>query len=262
VKPARLSTRMSNSRRLFWGMVFIFLLAGGLLSLAVFLFTPGSASANQTLPVSLHSPLAADYSPDERGVLLPRMDIALAGEAERDRRSVESTPGDLTVTATLPNPVSTLVEILKTPVPTVTPQRFTAFPTQTTSPTLETEDTATPFETATPGPSPTNGTSVTPTSTPNISITLEPTRTLAGSTQVSPVPPTRTPPPPTPTPVLYTHTPIPVIPTNTLVPPSPIPPTPIPPTPIPPTPIPPTPIPPTPIPPTPYSPPPELTPYP
>ena len=53
------SVRMSNSRRLFWVMIFGMMIAGGILALALFLFTPDAASANQLLPVSMRSGLSA-----------------------------------------------------------------------------------------------------------------------------------------------------------------------------------------------------------
>lgn len=227
MKVLRPSTRMSASRRMFWVMIFAFLIAGGLLSLGVFLFTPGSASANQSLPVSLHSPLRADYSPDERGMLLPQLDLELAAEAARDRLPTAGPTGS----ATAPpfNPIPTMQEELRTPVPTVTPiagSTRSALPTAT--PRLEATlppSSATPASSATLAPSATLAASATLpanatwTSTPAAGITRVPTQTPPAATQVSTLPPTRTLPPPTSTlPPPPTQTPVP-LPTNTPVPP-------------------------------------------
>ena len=183
MKAFRATARMSSSRRMFWGMVFTFLITGGLLSLGVFLFSPDRVSANQYLDISLRSPLFADYSQDERGRPLPRMDIALAAEAARDRIP---TPGPEDAQPPQPyDPEPTLEVILLTPVPTVTPGSIHSQPSPTAQPTLGSQLTATPLSSATP--SPTSGASATP---GLLETTAAPTRTSAALT---PVPPTRTP---------------------------------------------------------------------
>jgi hypothetical protein len=231
VKKA-LSTKMSSSRRLFWIMIFGMVIFGAMVSLGVFLFTPDVARANEVLPVSMHSPLAADYSLDPYALQVPVVGIEVLAEIDQDRRST----GTFVAVESLP----TLVEILKTPVPSITPPFLTPLVTAS----------ALPTRTLTPRSSPTRG----PSSTPGAAATLGPTSTVpATATQVtftaSPTKlPTRTPVtlpsattiPPTATVARPTATRIPptathVAPTATRIPPTSIPPTPIPPTLIPPT---------------------------
>ncbi len=254
MKAFRKSARMSSSRRLFWGMIFTFLITGGLLSLGVFLFSPDSVSASLFLAVSLRSSLLADYSPDARGALLPQMDLGLALEAARDRVPTAMPSGEPSLAPVDPEP--TLVEFMKTPVPTVTPGELNFPATRTPAPTAEIIVTGTPFASATAGSQATLNASPTassaPSATPGTGPTTAPTRTLVPLTptrtlvqqtathtpvQQNPthtlLPPTSTPQPPTKTPVVVppTQTQVPIPPTNTPIPPTPVPPTSVPTTP-------------------------------
>jgi hypothetical protein len=206
VKSARPNTRMSVSRRIFWGMMIALLVIGGLLGLGLFLFTPSLARANLFLPVSLHSSLRADYSADERGFLLPQLDLDLAAEAARDRLP---TAGPTGAPSQAPfNPVPTLIEILKTPVPTVTP--LNAQPSATPQAVVNTPPTATggPQASPTSQPSPTLGLSPTGTITPTPGTLASRTPTRTSPAPTSPPAGTRTiAPSPTP-PSIPSNTPI------------------------------------------------------
>jgi hypothetical protein len=229
VRAYRLTARMSTSRRLFWGMIFTFLITGGLLFLGVFLFSPNLVSANQFLDVSLRSPLFADYGLDERGARLPQMDLGLAVEAARDRIPTAGPSGETSLAPI--NPATTLVKQLMTPVPTVTPGEINFWPTLTPGTTVETIFTTTPFASATIGPQPTvhlsATASITPSPTLGIGVTAVSTRTPTRTPENTLVVPTRTPLTPTPAPVLptqtmapWTSTPAPLPPTRTPVPPT------------------------------------------
>jgi hypothetical protein len=233
------SAKMTRSRRLFWGLILGVILVGGILALGVFLFAPDVALANLTLPVALQSRLAADYSPDNRALVIQPVSMNLVSEALRDR---QPTVGPNGVALTPVNFYPTLVEILKTPVFTVTPNGLATLviATREASPTAPVQATSAPSATATQQASATSA-AVTPdiTGTP----TLTPTGPLPSKTPV-----------PLPSSTIEVNQPAPTdkpAPTNepaTKAPPTAPPPTPVPPTPkpVPPTPKPepPTPVPP------------------
>ena len=102
-------------RAMFWGMMFTLVLIGGLAAIALTLFATDWLDSNHLLGVSLHSPMRADYSADPRGFLVPAVNLNLIGEVLR-QEPVNGAPVD-------PNdPLATVVVVLQTPVPTVTPQ--------------------------------------------------------------------------------------------------------------------------------------------
>ena len=53
---------------MYWGSVFLLLLAASLLGLYAYLFSPDWLKTAGLMPVALHSPLRADYSADLRGM--------------------------------------------------------------------------------------------------------------------------------------------------------------------------------------------------
>ena len=142
------SARMTQARRLFWGLILGVILVGGILALGVFLFAPDVALANLTLPVALQSRLAADYSPDNRALVIQPVSMNLVSEALRDR---QPTAGPNEVALTPVNFYPTLVEILKTPVFTVTPNGLATvvIATREASPTASIQATSAPSATAT-----------------------------------------------------------------------------------------------------------------
>ncbi|HWQ83682.1 MAG TPA: hypothetical protein VN363_03895, partial [Anaerolineales bacterium] len=88
------------------------------------------------LSVTLHSMLAADYSPDLSGARLPPVRLALAAEALADQGYLQTAaaPG-LGLSATPGDILATLQTGLLTPIPTVTPRPGeTLFPLITLTP--------------------------------------------------------------------------------------------------------------------------------
>lgn len=212
-------------RAMFWGMMFTLVLIGGLAAIALALFATDWLDSNRLLGVSLHSPMRADYSADPRGFLVPAVNLNLIGEVLR-QQPVNGAPVD-------PNdPLATVVIVLQTPVPTVTPQfastnaALQPTPTEPLAPTAtlgvgETPlatlaSTATSRATATSTrPAASTVTQPPPTQGPTVT-QRPPTSTPRPPTQTS-QPPTATQVPPTNTPVLPTNTPV---PPPTAVPPS------------------------------------------
>ncbi|MBN1371576.1 MAG: hypothetical protein JW987_06510 [Anaerolineaceae bacterium] len=200
-------------RAVFWGMMFALVLIGGLAAIALTLFATDWLDSNRLLSVNLHSPMRADYSADPRGFLVPAVNLNLIGEVLR-QEPVNGAPVD-------PNdPLSTVVVVLQTPVPTVTPQ-FAPTNGPLPSPTESLLPTATlgPGETplATPTLTSTSPATATATLSSASTATLGPTATQRPPTS-TPRPPTATSAPPTATSVPPTNTPLPP-PTNTPVPP-------------------------------------------
>lgn len=210
-------------RAIFWGMMFALVLIGGLVAIALTLFATDWLESNRLLSVSLHSPMQADYSADPRAFLVPAFDINLVGEVIREQAPVPGDPGA--------DPLATVVVVLQTPVPTVTPQfGATNAPLQPT-PTQPLPPTATLGVGETPLPT------LTFTATFTVTWTLSPTQPVAATATQQPPAATQRPPTNTPRPATATSAPpsptVP-IPTATHVPPTatPVPPTqtPIPPT--------------------------------
>lgn len=229
---------MRDEKNYLWKLILFLAMLIGILGVALVLLNPGLwlRLSQRIIPRSLHSPFAADYSPDLYGFLFPAVDERIIGDVINRRD---------------PGVLPTLENLLRTPVPTVTP-----FGPQTATPTG-----------APAGPTPTPGLTLTLTLTPSLTFTLPPGVT-ASATPFYTRTPTRTLPPPThtlPPGVTPTRTPIPsqtsVVPsptgnvpptsttqpivTNTPVPPTAVPTTAVPPTAVPPTAIPPTDVPPT-----------------
>lgn len=207
-------------RAMFWGMMFTLVLIGGLAAIALALFATDWLDSNRLLGVSLHSPMRADYSADPRGFLVPAVNLNLIGEVLR-QQPVNGAPVD-------PNePLATVVVVLQTPVPTVTPQFAPTSggplpsPTEPLLPTATLGVGETPLATlASTATSRATATSTRPaastaTSGP-IATQSPPTSTPRPPTATS-APPTQTAPAPTATSVQPSATPF--VPTNTPVPP-------------------------------------------
>lgn len=206
-------------RAMFWGMMFTLVLIGGLAAIALTLFATDWLDSNRLLGVSLHSPMRADYSADPRGFLVPAVNLNLIGEVLR-QQPVNGAPVD-------PNdPLATVVVVLQTPVPTVTPQF------------APTSGGPLPSATEPPAPTTTLGPGETPLATLASTATSRATATStrpAASTVTQPPPtqgPTATQRPPTSTARPPTAT---SAPQPTAVPPTAVPPTAVPPTAVPPT---------------------------
>lgn len=152
-----------------WGSIFILLLAVSLVGLGLYLFSPDWLRPAGDLPVSLRSPLRANYAMDPRQFSLAPVKAEILGEVLSDRSGQAP--------ATDPNSqLATFTAALITPVPTITPltgstpglapqASITAQPT-----------TSLPVPTSTQGES----ASLTPTlrSSPTIFFTAVPTATL------------------------------------------------------------------------------------
>jgi hypothetical protein len=196
-------TNTSRSRQIYWGAVFLLLLAASLLGLYAYLFSPDWFQTAGLMPVALHSPLRADYSADLRGMRPISLNLELISDAARDQAAQED------------DPLPELIALLQTPVPTLT-SFLAATPTgQTAAP-----GTATSTQPWTP----TSTRSVTPTLTftvtPSPTKTLRlPTATLTFTRTQKAIPPTATKVPPTAIPVTPTPT-RPPLPTPTISPPT------------------------------------------
>ena len=190
----------------------------------------GILAGFQFVPISLQSPLNADYSADPRQQRINPLQLEIIGDAIVDRQATAD--------------VERIIVELSTPVPTITPmpELLTSTP-GSVLPTLVPSDTPIPTlaptgEATSESPTPTLTATMTltgtlqPTST--FTMTWTPTNTLPAATsrptntRVPPTntsqPPTNTSVPPTNTPIPPTNTPVP--PTNTSVPPTAYPPPP------------------------------------
>ena len=205
-------TNTSRFRKIYWGAVFLLLLAASLLGLYAYLFSPNWFQTAGLMPVALHSPLRADYSADLRGMRPISLNLGLISDAARDQAAQEN------------DPLPELIALLQTPVPTVTsflaetPTRQPAV-TATATPAKEETLPWTPTSTRsvtltfTASPSRTNTRrppTVTPTFTPT-ERALIPTLTKAPPTAIPVIPtstnlpPTGYPPPETPEPTGYPY---------------------------------------------------------
>jgi hypothetical protein len=199
---------------MYWGAVFLLLLAASLMGLYAYLFSPNWFQTAGLMPVALHSPLRADYSADLRGMRPISLNLGLISDAARDQAAQENDPLPELI-ALLQTPVPTMTSFLAaTPVgqPTVsataTPAKEETLPWTPTSTkwvTLTLTFTVTPSSTNTPRPptatlKPTETREVRPpTSTPT---KVPPTATPVTPTSTNP-PPTGYPPPETPEPTGY-----------------------------------------------------------
>ncbi len=230
----------------FWRLVVSLLVAVGMLGVWLFAFVHNWLVSGEDLPVALHSPLSADYSPDAVFVI-PAARLNLLRDALSDEvRAGNDSPADQ---------LATVVEQMRTPVFTVTPfpgststlggqptqtqnqqtqeapQETRAAPSSTSTvptPTVTTTLTSLPtfFQpTATSYPAtqtarPTNPPVVAmPTKTQTNTQVIPPSATSAPSPTMNP--PTNTPVPPTSTHVPPTNTPVPQEPTDDYPPPPP-----------------------------------------
>jgi hypothetical protein len=218
-----LNLKMTRGRQAYWLGVFLMILLTGLSILGLYLFSPDWLKSAHSLPVVLLSPHRADYGVDPSDQMRQNpLSIALLGEVARDQVSQAGQPST--------NPMPTLMEILKFPVPSVTPilsgtqePLITLQPTQNGQPSTATQILPTSTTTgtrtsATPNGSATPTGSAAVTATPVSSATRTPAVQKPSSTAVPP-----------------THAPQPTNPPPTKVPPTKVPPTKVPPTAVPPT---------------------------
>ena len=192
----------SRSRRMYWGSIFLLLLAASLLGLYAYLFSPNWLRTAGLMPVALHSPLRADYSADLRGMRPISFSLGLIGDAARDQAVQENDP--------LPG----LIALLQTPVPIA--DSFIV-PTMTAQPAIPATTAPTQEEPPPPASSPTPPWTPTSTFTATSSMTntlRPPTATLYPTDTREVLPPTSMPTrlPPTAAPT-STRTPLPT-PTN------------------------------------------------
>lgn len=192
----------------FWWVVFLLLLAGALVGLGAYLFSPNWVRTNRDLSVALHSPLRADYSVDPLQFALKPLQERILAEAVADRSRHEDNPAVV---------LSTLEERLNMPLPgmPVPTLRQPELPSATPVPTKKEKAEPTATRTRMVEMSPTPMQSSTPTVQPSATRTAqqataertntpfhpEPTsgtiKTLAPTRE--PQPPTQPPPPPDPT---------------------------------------------------------------
>ena len=207
-----------------WGILSTLLICVGLAVLALYLFSPNWFILDRLLPVGLRSPLQADYSVDPFTMAQPPVDDRIIADVLVDQRTTgEQDPVEM---------LATLVEPLRSPVPSITPgvdstpgivvtSTPSAAPTEvppptatrtaaaaTATPTMTRTVTATRTASATAipyQPSPTSGTIHTPTrilptatTRPASTATRAATATTAVTATAVPtsVPPTKTPLPP------------------------------------------------------------------
>lgn len=153
--------------------------------LVFLLLTPGRLVIRgiQSLSISLHSDLQADYSPDLHAIPLAPVDLSLVSEALEDRNAF-STPVDI-------------FSVLNTPIPLVTPPPAAAMPTFVLFPTLPGPGPSATFAANTPVFTPTGTATPTGSATPTGTLipTLTRTPTSAGGlpTLTPTAPPSLTP---------------------------------------------------------------------
>lgn len=174
----------------------------------------------QVLPISLRSPLNADYSVDPRFARIKPLQLGIIEDTIRDRQATVN--------------VEQIIIELSSPVPTITPLPGSNPNNPTVLPTLFVSMTPTiQFTTTVISATPTITWTMTPTATQTLTftatrtipvITQNPTNTTVVRTNTpvsrtnTPIPRTNTPVPPTFTPIPPTRTPVP--PTRTPVPPT------------------------------------------
>lgn len=197
--------RQSNPARAFYALLTLLAVLAGIVLLASLILNSDGwlRRMRQSLSVGIHSPLYADYSADLRGVLMAPVEMNLLEDTLRDQQT---------------DPEKAIDDLL-TPVPTITPQFGTIYPTATGQPTATLAFGITPTLTWTPTFTVTNDWAQ-PTATTGA---LWPTNTARPATQS----PTHTaaptnPPPPTPTPIpqpTATHVPQPTATSGSYPPP-------------------------------------------